>query len=204
MFDAIEKNRPDWVIGENVANLINMELEPCLADLESIGYEVQPIIIPACAVDAKHRRDRIWIIAHANEIRSGASRQDSLKERQSETFSRGNANDADAEITGQQRRESAWHLCTDGFNRQFCETVPDTDKGRRRKINTIRQGQAAGNQARQPAVIDDYAEWPVESGFCRVVDGIPNRAHRLAGLGNAIVPQLAEVILKTIYQISYA
>lgn len=65
MLDVIQRCRPTWVIGENVAGLIDMELDRCFADLENSGYEVQPLIIPACAVDAGHRRERVWIIAHA-------------------------------------------------------------------------------------------------------------------------------------------
>ena len=64
MLDVIQRCRPAWVLGENVANLINMELEGCLVDLESIGYEVQPIVIPACGVGAEHLRERVWIIAN--------------------------------------------------------------------------------------------------------------------------------------------
>ena len=66
MFRAIKEIRPDWVVGENVAGFVSMELERSLSDLESAGYEVQPFIIPACAVGAPHKRDRVWIIAHTD------------------------------------------------------------------------------------------------------------------------------------------
>src|SRR5690606_1758035 len=61
-----------WVVGENVANFVNMAFTRTKADLESEGYTVQPFIIPACAIRAPHRRDRIWIIAHRN---GGATQQ---------------------------------------------------------------------------------------------------------------------------------
>lgn len=64
MLRVISEARPTWVLGENVAGIINMELEQVCLDLEGEGYEVQPVIIPACAVNAPHRRDRVWIIAH--------------------------------------------------------------------------------------------------------------------------------------------
>lgn len=68
MASLVEKLRPRWVIGENVRGFINepLGLERSLSDLESIGYQATPFVIPACAVDAKHRRDRVWIIAHTN------------------------------------------------------------------------------------------------------------------------------------------
>ncbi len=65
MRDAIAKVRPAWVIAENVPGIIGMALDDVCADLEALGYSVQPFVIPACAVDARHRRDRVWIVAHA-------------------------------------------------------------------------------------------------------------------------------------------
>jgi DNA (cytosine-5)-methyltransferase 1 len=66
MLRVIERFQPDWVVGENVPGIINMELDNVLSDLESVGYSAWPLVIPACAVDARHRRDRVWILAHAN------------------------------------------------------------------------------------------------------------------------------------------
>ena len=68
MLRVIKEARPTWVIGENVAGIVSMELDNYVIDLESTGYEVQPFIVPACAVDAKHRRDRVWIVAQATEL----------------------------------------------------------------------------------------------------------------------------------------
>ena len=69
MLGVIKKFKPTWVIGENVAGLISMGLDEVCSSLENEGYEVQPVIIPACAVNAPHRRDRVWIIAHAMQQR---------------------------------------------------------------------------------------------------------------------------------------
>ena len=65
MLRVIEEVQPRWVLGENVAGIVNMELDNVLSDLESKGYETQAFIIPACAVDAKHRRDRVWIVGYS-------------------------------------------------------------------------------------------------------------------------------------------
>lgn len=68
MFRIIQLANPDWVVAENVRGLTTwndgMVLEQVCSDLESQGYEVQPIIIPACATNAPHRRERVWIIAN--------------------------------------------------------------------------------------------------------------------------------------------
>src|SRR3989304_4581497 len=60
MCDVIKTYQPTWVLGENVTGIVNMAFEQVLSDMENIGYETQAIIIPACAVNALHRRDRIW------------------------------------------------------------------------------------------------------------------------------------------------
>ncbi len=64
MFAIIKRCRPSWVVAENVAGHITMGLDSVLSDLESEGYACQAFIIPACAVDAKHRRDRVWVVAN--------------------------------------------------------------------------------------------------------------------------------------------
>ena len=66
MLRVISELRPAWVVGENVAGIVNMALDQVYADLENEGYAVQALIIPACAVDAPHRRDRCAILAHAD------------------------------------------------------------------------------------------------------------------------------------------
>lgn len=99
---GVDEIRPNWFIGENVAGITSMVLpgdeikvgsytdfegesyletemrqqfivDRICNDLESIGYSVQPIIIPACAVGAPHRRDRIWFIAHGGETIANCS-----------------------------------------------------------------------------------------------------------------------------------
>lgn len=63
MFRVISEIKPPWVLGENVIGILKLVLDNCISDLESLGYEVQSFIIPAYAVNAPHRRDRVWIMA---------------------------------------------------------------------------------------------------------------------------------------------
>jgi DNA-cytosine methyltransferase len=64
MLRVIREAKPTWIVGENVAGIVNLALDQVCTDLEAEGYEVEPIIIPACGVDAPHKRDRVWIVAH--------------------------------------------------------------------------------------------------------------------------------------------
>lgn len=154
MRDVIERYKPAWVCGENVPGIIGMELDHVLADLEGIGYRVQSLVVPACAVDARHRRDRVWILANAN-----GNERDGSQPR----ADRNNSNGFQGAIeTGCQR---------------ICES-PEL-------------GETTADSVR-------LCEWQTEPGVGRVVDGVPHRVDRLRGLGNAIVPQVAFQILKSI------
>jgi len=67
MFEVIKRERPAWVIGENVTGIIKLGIDAVLADLEAEGYAWRAFIIPAVAVDAPHRRDRVWIVANDDD-----------------------------------------------------------------------------------------------------------------------------------------
>jgi DNA (cytosine-5)-methyltransferase 1 len=68
MLRVISELKPTWVLGENVAGIVNMALATVLLDLENTGYEVQSFIIPACAVGARHRRDRVFILGYSKNV----------------------------------------------------------------------------------------------------------------------------------------
>lgn len=78
MLRAIREIRPAWVVGENVFGIVNwsdgLVFEQVCADLENEGYSLQPFILPACAVDAPHRRDRVWIVAYRSDAGTDNSR----------------------------------------------------------------------------------------------------------------------------------
>jgi len=101
MLRAIREIQPRWVVGENVLGLVNwnggMVFDEVQSDLEAQGYEVWPYVLPACAKNAPHRRDRVWFVAYAtsnghdakpkkgsdgigqNNIKSGTQRLGSIK-----------------------------------------------------------------------------------------------------------------------------
>lgn len=185
MFRLIQQIQPTWVIGENVAHFINMAFTRTKADLESEGYTVQPFIIPACAVGAPHRRDRVWIIAY----RHGDSAQPT---------------GCGSGVGG--KKTSSLQTPEQGRNRQTvldsrCSIVPGADttntnykrcKGREQKSLSGQQNESWESSGSYKGWRDG---WPVStSRVCGVDDGIPNRAHRLRALGNSVVPQIPEII----------
>jgi DNA (cytosine-5)-methyltransferase 1 len=70
MLRVIREIQPEWVVGENVFGITNWDggvvFEQVQTDLETEGYEVQAYVLPACGVNAPHRRDRVWFVAHRN------------------------------------------------------------------------------------------------------------------------------------------
>ena len=68
MLRAVREIQPTWIVGENVFGLVNWDggvvFNEVQTDLEAEGYEVQPYILPAGAVNAPHRRDRVWFVAY--------------------------------------------------------------------------------------------------------------------------------------------
>jgi DNA (cytosine-5)-methyltransferase 1 len=73
MLRTIQEVQPRWVVGENVLGLTNwnggLVFNEVQVDLEAKGYEVQAFILPACAKNAPHRRDRVWFVAYSNQVR---------------------------------------------------------------------------------------------------------------------------------------
>lgn len=199
--------RPRWFLGENVAGFIRLALDDCLADLEAIGYEAWAVVLPACAVGAWHRRDRVWIVAHADEGGRGSGESPLLPRPLQSDPARCGEDVADAArelphgsgIAGTGRR-------SESSDRRG--PTADTDGGRhgapQRAVPPWRYG-ALGTGGRD-----------VESGICGVaarlpgwVDGtgteappgltewkVPSRANRLKALGDAIVPQVAYEIIR--------
>lgn len=131
MFRVIREVQPAWVIGENVAGFVNMELDRTLSDLESAGYACQTFDIPAVGVDAKHIRHRVWIVANASGGRcSEQSEGENKQPRGTETISTGAIPDTDSrrphtKQISQSQREGALHPDRDGAVRHVAKTNND-------------------------------------------------------------------------------
>ena len=73
VFRIVAYHRPAWCLFENVAGHVSLGLDAVCSDLEGIGYTCGPLVVPACAVDAPHRRDRVWILANTQHPEWGPS-----------------------------------------------------------------------------------------------------------------------------------
>lgn len=183
MLRVISELRPAWVIGENVAGIVNMALDQVYADLENEGYAVQALIIPACAVDAPHRRDRCAIIGcRALERKHNGKRRRTNPLENSDCVRFGEQG-----VLSQQPGRTK--LERDG------KTVANADHGSRfvrwdGEFPTVEETAESGadHGGRAPEYVTGQW-WPVEPDVGRVAHGVPHRVDRLKCLGNAVVPQ---------------
>lgn len=182
---VIEKAKPAWVIGENVPGIIRLALDDVLSDLEAIGYTCWPVVIPACAVNAPHRRDRVWIIA--NRQSHGTQGRICKQDRGTFAGAHGNTPDvANASGAGCEKRD----LPTIAGGKGFCSGRHDAGTGKGRLESGL-GGMADG--------LSGWLDEPVP----RTTTIKTDRAKRLKGLGNAVVPQVVYQIGMMILQVHY-
>ena len=183
--------RPRYAIFENVTNLLNGDggdwFKRVLWDISSVGYDAEWHCIPASAVGAHHHRDRVWIVAYPSERewQSGAEKQGVLRALQENGAINDNSGGrseayasvlADTECIRQQRQRM--------YGRSF-GAAPREDRQASRIINSCQA---------------DSSIWDAEPNVGRVANGVPARTHRLRCLGNAVVPQIPELIGRQIME----
>lgn len=165
----IKEIRPRYAIIENVSALRSRGLEQVLGGLAEIGYDAEWHCIPASAVGAPHQRDRIWIVAYP-QCEGEGRRGIQGPRKDPETMASGSSNQ---------------------FVRAS-ETLADTaSKGLEGAAGPLIQG---GGDRSSSGGWTIKRDWPVEPNVGRVAHGIPNRVDRLKQLGNAVVPQIPELI----------
>ena len=203
----IAQKRPTWCVFENVYGHVALGLDQVLADLEAEGYTTRPFVIPACSVGAPHRRDRVWIVGHT---------EDNGCDRGAETVGRegiqGEQNQSQLEIWSKLSRPSEDVADTKSIRVQGLRPSGEQESHThvRQEVsvcnsqdvaNTISQRTQSGSAGRQDAKNvgessrgTEQWNWNIEPDVGRVANGIPKRVDRIKGLGNAIVPQIAQQI----------
>jgi len=196
-------------------------------DLEREGYEVQPFLIPAAGVNAPHQRQRIWFIAYSNDKgRSGEFRE--VQKENGEISERNNdaesSNSSDGNVANTESIRSSFRKLGESEKRQQIQTRSNIDgfndlenatnsNSTNSKARTF--GKILGQPNRQKAngysnveCTNKWQDFPTKSPICGGDDGIPReldsitfskwRNESIKGYGNAIVPQVAYEIFKTI------
>ena len=230
--NAISELRPKYAILENVRGHLSMGGLTVIGELASIGYDAEWRVVSAASVGANHRRDRIVIVAYPNGSDTPNGRQ--RTHLQSEDRSWGNDRSRSGSDIGQVCMGSArgypddvansnnprGRTSTSGINSNGTQKVQKRDNEPQSWLSgcSTEMAYASGERCldrcftvyptngrfptfAQPA---ERGWWKTEPNVGRVANGVPNRVDKLKGLGNAVVPQVAEVIGRLVIEHSQA
>ncbi len=185
MLRAIREVSPRWVVGENVRGLVNwnggLVFEEVQADLEAEGYEIQPFLLPACAVNAPHRRDRIWFCAFRDTTNTDSAPTKYAIQTGRDVPASSLRKKGNAANTAERKRKEPQQRDTTGMGREW-QQVPG----------------------------DSFGDFPSQSPICSGNDGLSGeldgitfskwRNASIKAYGNAVVPQVVHQIFKAIQE----
>jgi DNA (cytosine-5)-methyltransferase 1 len=209
MLRAIREIQPTWIVGENVRGLVNwnggLVFDEVQAELEAEGYQVTPFLLPACGVNAPHRRDRIWFVAY-NASYSNLFRFD-------KRIQYNEVNTSKARINAFSNINKG-HVNGNVTDSKCIRLEHGTEGGKIREEETNSSRKRSKSSLPIKAISNGYkSRWqnfPTVSPICDGDDGLSDRLDGItfskwrnesikAG-GNAIVPQVVYQIFKAIDQ----
>lgn len=226
----VASKRPSWCVFENVYGHISLGLDTVLSDLEREGYATRTFVVPACGVNAPHKRNRVWIVAHTDNPRqsSGEGESRSPQEGDNTGWVRPNVSDTDSiglqehghskptvtvsqgssdgsNTSGSRLSGNDWGR-SEQFTQDTRQDVPNPKGIGVQGLWASWEQEPHAHEGQEVSVCDSQGRgqtiWDVEPNVGRVAHGIPKRVDRIKGLGNAIVPQIAQRIAWTIKEIS--
>jgi DNA (cytosine-5)-methyltransferase 1 len=219
MFRIIKEFRPTWVIGENVGGHIKLGLDTVLEDLESEGYTTRAFSISASSIGAKHQRERVWIVGYTEHNGpltptkqrgiDQAGNNDTKRKKKTSEFegasmprnyqvvedtrrSHWTRSEFRGEDENETRKEDA-----NQFKRSSSTSQPNVANTDSERLQRHRQKHKL-RESKEKGEVGRPCRWQFEPDVGRVAYGVPNRVDRLKSLGNAIVPDIAYYILKSI------
>jgi DNA (cytosine-5)-methyltransferase 1 len=225
MLRIIREISPTYVVGENVYGLYSwndgLVFDEIISDLETLGYEVRTLFIPAVAVNAPHRRMRIWFVAYANGAgsrgdggTSGGTQSEVRRQDASDVLEpfcddgvAANANEGRTGYKVQARRNKSA-----SGNQRTIANAGGTKSQRSEQHGGVAKERPVEGQGRQSrrSVCTEWENFPTQSPICGGDDGISSqldgitfpkwRSESIKAYGNAIVPQVAYQIFEAIKQ----
>ena len=198
--DCISVLRPRYAILENVRGHLSLGGTTVIREITNLGYCVEWRVISAASVGANHRRERVILLAYPND-----GGHIYAQEPQKPHIGGRGENEADNErgTTNNSRVQSGTGNISDTKSLYGDERGPSNSSQTPRQRQemggeTGTNGSASPNTEIYGQPIDrNYnlgAWWKIEPDVDRVAYGVPARVDRLRGLGNAVVPQVAEIV----------
>lgn len=186
-FGLIAACRPPVVMGEQVAAAVGKSwLDGVFADLEGIGYATGAAVVPACAVDAPHRRDRLWFVADADDHGRQTGRGDDQAARHGDPIAAAGGSDGGDVGDANGSRSEAWLSAPSGRRERIAEITDNRSNRPSRAWGEYNWLEGADGKARR-----------VEPSIRLLAHGVPARVGRLRAYGNAIVPQVAAEVIRS-------
>jgi DNA (cytosine-5)-methyltransferase 1 len=193
---AIRLVRPRFAVLENVAALLGRGMGTVLGDMAEVGYDAEWHCIPASAVGAPHRRDRVWIIADTGGEQHQSNRPP-LSGTIAEELSRANSYSYRERELQSEGAEQDQRRRIGNVGSQMAD--PDRDDVQGIISSFSDQKEWRGSVERQIGPCSDgNGWWSVEPDVGRVAYGVPSGVDRLKALGNSVVPQIPEIIGRAI------
>jgi len=188
----VDELRPTWVIGENVAGHISMGLDNVLSDLENSNYTCRTFVIPACATDAPHRRHRVWTVAYAG--RSGVDERRGFEV----SFTEGeklSGNERHGVQVGSDKERYVSPRGLEGFESNGSERAAyvGPDSPVKPCLGGVVYGVSEGLHG-HISRLETISAWPPEPSGERLSETAIDRSPRIKALGNAVVPQIPEML----------
>jgi DNA (cytosine-5)-methyltransferase 1 len=199
MLRAIREIEPRWIVGENVRGLVNwnggLVFDEVQTDLESEGYEVLPVLLPASSLNAPHQRERVWFVAYSSNFRCDNGRNNRKKRHIQNDINR---------ITEENKSERNGRFSRFGEVGNI-RNAANTDS---RRQSSEKHRQTKSGRFAEKSISNHWENFPTQSPICNGNDGVSFRLdgitfpkwrnESIKGGGNAIVPQVVFEIFKVI------
>ena len=190
---VIRMVRPQYVVLENVAAILNRGLDIVLKELSEAGYDAEWSVIPASSVGACHQRSRWWLVAYSNDNGLPSTEECRLYDKASDRTQEGQNQSCQSERSSEPSSSRAIQSST-----EFTNSYSKGMERRKFTINEKLQKTGFTWQSNTPHLSPEWRKYVSKSVLCRGDDGLRNRVDRLRSLGNSVVPQCAAIPLQRV------